>query len=434
MRRSAAIPANAPAARTTQRPAASAKSCRGGRGPATPRGDLGGCLGRAAMQRCAATLVASAARRHAALRGDLGCLGRAATQRCAATWLPRPRRHGSLRGGRAKIPYRKDAPGCAPPECQRSPSAGHCPCSAQRRPRRTPGCTRHAALRRHCAIAPGRTCASALRGNPRDRLGWTCREECPAARTTRHGAAIVKTAAAGRAMQRPRRSRLDLPCDASRRSLGLSGWTRRCSAAIVRIARLDAAVLRGDFTDRPAGRATRRSAAVGKIVLGCTRPRGEPASRALATTGSSSRQPAGARPLRAASADPQPPGLPIRQLHARTGTLSGCDDRTQHLAGDCVAMPLPRHPITFGQRAPPRAAPFAASPRGPCPARLRDVRCVPGGKDPGASPSGGRTDPYAIGSFLRKGRLSQLLPAATMQLRPAGVVLTTVQVFLFSDA
>ena len=41
---------------------------------------------------------------------------------------------------------------------------------------------------------------------------------------------------------------------------------------------------------------------------------------------------------------------------------------------------------------------------------------------------------YAIGSSLRKGRLSQLLPAATMQLRPAGVVLTTVQVSLSSDA
>ena len=41
---------------------------------------------------------------------------------------------------------------------------------------------------------------------------------------------------------------------------------------------------------------------------------------------------------------------------------------------------------------------------------------------------------YAIGSLLRNGRLSQLLPAATMQLRPAGVVLTTVQVPLFSEA
>jgi len=40
----------------------------------------------------------------------------------------------------------------------------------------------------------------------------------------------------------------------------------------------------------------------------------------------------------------------------------------------------------------------------------------------------------AIGSFLRSGRLSQLLPAATMQLRPLGVVLTTVQVFFSSEA
>ena len=40
----------------------------------------------------------------------------------------------------------------------------------------------------------------------------------------------------------------------------------------------------------------------------------------------------------------------------------------------------------------------------------------------------------AIGSVLMNGRLSQLLPAATMQLRPLGVVLTTVQVFLSSEA
>ena len=53
-----------------------------------------------------------------------------------------------------------------------------------------------------------------------------------------------------------------------------------------------------------------------------------------------------------------------------------------------------------------------------------------------ASCSARRVDPHrqAIGSVFRKGRLSQLLPAATMQLRPFGVVLTTVQVFLFSEA
>ena len=66
------------------------------------------------------------------------------------------------------------------------------------------------------------------------------------------------------------------------------------------------------------------------------------------------------------------------------------------------------------------------------PARLRDLRHTPG-KEPDA-PLSLASEPYAIGSFLNKGRLSQLLPAATMQLRPAGVVLTTVHVFLSSDA
>ena len=40
----------------------------------------------------------------------------------------------------------------------------------------------------------------------------------------------------------------------------------------------------------------------------------------------------------------------------------------------------------------------------------------------------------AVGSALIAGRLSQVLPAATMQLRPLGVVLTTVQVFFSSEA
>ena len=39
-----------------------------------------------------------------------------------------------------------------------------------------------------------------------------------------------------------------------------------------------------------------------------------------------------------------------------------------------------------------------------------------------------RSAAYAIGSLLMKGRLSHFLPAATMQLMPFGVVLTTVQV------
>lgn len=40
----------------------------------------------------------------------------------------------------------------------------------------------------------------------------------------------------------------------------------------------------------------------------------------------------------------------------------------------------------------------------------------------------------AIGSSLANGRASQRLPAATMQLLPLGVVLTTVQVFFLSEA
>lgn len=39
----------------------------------------------------------------------------------------------------------------------------------------------------------------------------------------------------------------------------------------------------------------------------------------------------------------------------------------------------------------------------------------------------------AMGSWLTNGIVSQRLPAATMQLLPAGVVLTTVQVCLVSD-
>ena len=39
----------------------------------------------------------------------------------------------------------------------------------------------------------------------------------------------------------------------------------------------------------------------------------------------------------------------------------------------------------------------------------------------------------AIGSFFTAGRLSQRLPAATMQLTPVGVVLTTVQVPFSSE-
>ena len=49
-------------------------------------------------------------------------------------------------------------------------------------------------------------------------------------------------------------------------------------------------------------------------------------------------------------------------------------------------------------------------------------------------PTGRGGSAQAIGSVLMNGRLSQLLPAATMQLRPLGVVLTTVQVFLSSEA
>jgi hypothetical protein len=51
-----------------------------------------------------------------------------------------------------------------------------------------------------------------------------------------------------------------------------------------------------------------------------------------------------------------------------------------------------------------------------------------------SSPPSGRTAPLSIGSaqatgsFFTAGRLSQRLPAATMQLIPLGVVLTTVQV------
>lgn len=40
---------------------------------------------------------------------------------------------------------------------------------------------------------------------------------------------------------------------------------------------------------------------------------------------------------------------------------------------------------------------------------------------------------YAIGSVLMKGRFSHRLPAATMQLMPFGVVLTTVQVSFSVD-
>jgi hypothetical protein len=57
-------------------------------------------------------------------------------------------------------------------------------------------------------------------------------------------------------------------------------------------------------------------------------------------------------------------------------------------------------------------------PRGGCPGRRLE--------DGGSA--------QAIGSDLISGRVSHVFPAATMQLRPAGVVLTTVQVPFSSEA
>jgi hypothetical protein len=68
------------------------------------------------------------------------------------------------------------------------------------------------------------------------------------------------------------------------------------------------------------------------------------------------------------------------------------------------------------------------------------VACATRGKDSGlaaaAAPPADRSSAaaYAIGSLLMKGRLSHFLPAATMQLIPFGVVLTTVQVSFCVEA
>jgi hypothetical protein len=96
-------------------------------------------------------------------------------------------------------------------------------------------------------------------------------------------------------------------------------------------------------------------------------------------------------------------------------------------AGDRVGLPCVAlggaggcHAAHAGNRVGPDDRFLAA---GGCPAGCRRLRCS--SRRPLAA--------QAIGSFFTAGRLSQRLPAATMQLTPVGVVLTTVQVPFSSE-
>ena len=73
---------------------------------------------------------------------------------------------------------------------------------------------------------------------------------------------------------------------------------------------------------------------------------------------------------------------------------------------------------------------WCVSHRAGCATRGKDEPC----RADGASADRGSAGAYAIGSVLMKGRLSHFLPAATMQLMPFGVVLTTVQVSFCVEA
>ena len=139
-------------------------------------------------------------------------------------------------------------------------------------------------------------------------------------------------------------------------------------------------------------------------------PQGRPLPRAASVppTGISHAPSAGSDQRRRSPAAPTAPTSRVQRCPAARRVTSG--ETAGEQTGTAFARPHGR-PFRSGSRRPPHKP----------------------GAVPGASLTGPPERVQAIGSFFTAGRLSQRFPAATMQLMPVGVVLTTVQVPFCSE-